>query len=301
MIKPKIFISYSHNDEQFKNKLLAHLSALKASNEVEIFDTKSIEAGKDWHAEINKNIKEADIAILIISSDFLASEYIFNVELRSILNRNKEAGQIVIPVLARPAMWTMSPELMKFQIWPRNAKALSEYSFDEIDNKLSELSKEIAGIVGSIKKEKGSEISPEQIGVRYADNARSHHFFVSHDHSDGDFAELMTLRLKEYGYNAWTDIEKLPVGEDWRFEIDNSIKAATAVIVVMSPDARLSEYVTYEWAFALGHGTRVIPILLKQTSLHPRLASLQYLDFTNRVGRPWDKLMETCKGLLPID
>jgi hypothetical protein len=60
----------------------------------------------------------------------------------------------------------------------------------------------------------------------------------------------------------------------------------------MTPDARISEYVTYEWAFAWGYGKKVIPIMLRQTTLHPRLATLQYLDFTNRIARPWSRLFE---------
>lgn len=59
----------------------------------------------------------------------------------------------------------------------------------------------------------------------------------------------------------------------------------------MSPEARASEYVTYEWAYALGAGISVIPILYKQTELHPRLAALQYLDFTSFNHRPWDELI----------
>jgi hypothetical protein len=60
----------------------------------------------------------------------------------------------------------------------------------------------------------------------------------------------------------------------------------------MTPEAKASEYVTYEWAFAWGAGIKVIPVLLKRTELHPRLESLQYLDFTNRTARPWDALIE---------
>ncbi len=60
----------------------------------------------------------------------------------------------------------------------------------------------------------------------------------------------------------------------------------------MSPEARSSEYVTYEWAFAYGIGLKIIPILYKDTKLHPRLEALQYLDFTSRTSRPWDALIE---------
>jgi len=65
----------------------------------------------------------------------------------------------------------------------------------------------------------------------------------------------------------------------------------------MTPEARKSEYVTYEWSFAWGKGKKIFPIMLKQTQLHPRLESLQYLDFTNRTTRPWDKLVDSIKQI----
>ena len=83
---------------------------------------------------------------------------------------------------------------------------------------------------------------------------------------------------------------------DWRVEIDDGIRNAAAVIAVMTPEARSSEYVTYEWAFAWGREIRVIPIMLRQTTMHPRLAALQYLDFTNRIARPWTRLVEVLNG-----
>jgi hypothetical protein len=63
------------------------------------------------------------------------------------------------------------------------------------------------------------------------------------------------------------------------------------LIVVVTPSAKASEYVTYEWAFAWGVGVKVIPVLLEPTPLHPRLEVLQYLDFSIRSARPWDKLL----------
>ena len=115
---------------------------------------------------------------------------------------------------------------------------------------------------------------------------------VSELSEDGDFAELLKLRLEREGYQAWVDSDRLDPGNDWREELDQGIRGALLVIAVMTPDARVSEYVTYEWAFAWGYGKKVIPIMLRQTTLHPRLATLQYLDFTNRIARPWSRLFE---------
>lgn len=121
------------------------------------------------------------------------------------------------------------------------------------------------------------------------------HVFVSYKHEDLDFAENIISRLEKEGFATWTDL-KIGVGEEWRTAIDIAIKNAVALIVVMTPEAKSSEYITYEWAFAWGVGIRVIPIMLRPTQLHPRLEALQYLDFTNAKSRPWDKLMEEVRA-----
>jgi len=117
------------------------------------------------------------------------------------------------------------------------------------------------------------------------------HIFISHSHQDSDFAEILENKLSEAKLTVWRDVG-IRGGQDWRSEIDQAIKEAIALIVIVTPDAKSSEYVTYEWSFAWGAQVKVIPVMLKTTELHPRLESLQYLDFTNRGARPWDTLVE---------
>lgn len=120
------------------------------------------------------------------------------------------------------------------------------------------------------------------------------HVFISYKHDDNDFAENVIHRVKAEGFTTWIDSDNLQPGEDWREGIDQAIQQSFALIVIMSPAAKASEYITYEWAYAWGKGVKVIPVMYKQTDLHPRLKSLQYLDFTNRT-RPWDALMNTLR------
>jgi HEAT repeat protein len=124
----------------------------------------------------------------------------------------------------------------------------------------------------------------------------SKHVFISYHHDDGDFAEALINRIKKEGLETWVDNDQLYAGEDWRAEIDQAIVNSFAFIVIMTPEAKASEYVTYEWAFAWGAGVKVIPVVLKHTPLHPRLEALQYLDFTSYISRPWDKLIEVVKN-----
>jgi hypothetical protein len=116
--------------------------------------------------------------------------------------------------------------------------------------------------------------------------------FVSYSHTDGDFAEVVRGRIKDAGFTTWIDLEGLQAGEDWRQEIDQAIRESVALITILTPASRESEYVAYEWAFALGAGVRIIPILLQPTNIHPRLAVLQRLDFTRREARPWSGLLD---------
>jgi len=121
------------------------------------------------------------------------------------------------------------------------------------------------------------------------------HVFVSYKNEDLDFAENIISRLEKEGFATWTDL-KIGVGEEWRNAIDLAIKNAFALVVIMTPEAKSSEYVTYEWAFAWGAGIRVIPVMLRSTHLHPRLEALQYLDFTNAKSRPWERLFDEVRA-----
>jgi HEAT repeat protein len=118
------------------------------------------------------------------------------------------------------------------------------------------------------------------------------HVFISYAHNDNDFAEVLKTKLSESGIVAWLDQDRLEMGDDWRLSIDNALRGAFACIVILSPEADASKYVTYEWAFACGLGLKVLPILYRECdNLHPRLEIWQYKDFTPRTDRPWNELI----------
>lgn len=122
--------------------------------------------------------------------------------------------------------------------------------------------------------------------------------FISYCHEDGDFSDTLRSKLEAAGIPTWQDTD-LYGGQQWRVEIDLAIRDAPAVIVVLSPESVRSDYVNYEWAFALGAGVNVVPVLLRAgtAALHPALQSRQFLDFSNRLSRPWDLLFRAVKGI----
>lgn len=119
------------------------------------------------------------------------------------------------------------------------------------------------------------------------------HIFISYSRRDAAFADQLLSRLQEAGFEVWMD-SILPVGMDWRQEIDQAIRQAFVVLVVVSPESKASEYVTYEWAYALGSGIMVIPLVVEPTMLHPRLESVQHLDFSDPAheSSAWQRLMD---------
>ena len=88
--------------------------------------------------------------------------------------------------------------------------------------------------------------------------------FISHSHENRDFAELLQNKLTDAKFTVWRDTALVP-GEDWREEIDHEIQQASVIIVMITPQAMASAYVNYEWAFAWGIGSKIIPILLEKT------------------------------------
>jgi HEAT repeat protein len=124
------------------------------------------------------------------------------------------------------------------------------------------------------------------------------HIFVSYCHNDSDFAEILEGKIREWGFLTWRD-RSLHAGDNWRKEIDRGLKDAMAVVAVMSPQARNSPYVTYEWSFAIGSGVPIVPVLLRLPAmdLHPRLNEYQALDFSNTPARPWEQLEESLRNL----
>jgi hypothetical protein len=117
------------------------------------------------------------------------------------------------------------------------------------------------------------------------------HVFISYAREDFDFANKLHDELDQIGFDVWMDTKRVNGGDVWRSEIDEALFESYVVLLVLSPEANDSPYVTYEWSFALGIGTPVVPILAKPLPhKHPRLSDLHHVDFSNAQARPWNSI-----------
>ena len=119
----RLFYSYSHKDEELHNELETHLKLLQRQGLIEPWHDRRITAGEDWKGQIDENLERADIILLLVSADFIASDYCYDTELKRALERHEASDVRVIPVIVRDVNWQMAPFAM-LQSLPKNGKAV---------------------------------------------------------------------------------------------------------------------------------------------------------------------------------
>lgn len=120
----QIFFSYAHADEPYRVELEKHLSALRRQGLVESWHDRMISPGSEWNSEIDSHIDSAHVVLLLVSSDFIASEYCFHKEMERALKRHQAGEARVIPIILRPVDWSTMP-FGRLQALPKDAKAIS--------------------------------------------------------------------------------------------------------------------------------------------------------------------------------
>src|SRR5688572_524231 len=123
----KLFFSYSHKDEDLRDELEVHLSALKREGVIELWHDRRIGAGKDFGDEIGRNLEEADVVLLLISPYFIASDYCYENEMARAMKRHDEGTARVIPVILHPCDWKNLP-FGKLNATPNDGKPISKFT-----------------------------------------------------------------------------------------------------------------------------------------------------------------------------
>lgn len=122
-----IFYSYSRKDEDLRNELEAHLSTLRTNGLISEWHDRCIKPGDDWETKISENLERADLILLLVSSDFLASNYCRSKEMKRAMERH-DAGQAhVIPVILRAVYWH-EEIFSKLQALPTDANPITSWS-----------------------------------------------------------------------------------------------------------------------------------------------------------------------------
>jgi hypothetical protein len=137
-----VFISYSHKDKVLRNQLENHLAILKRQGVVDVWHDRLIKAGDEFDSAISAKLDNADVILLLVSSDFLSSSYIWDIELGKALERHKDGKARVIPVILRPCDWKETP-FGKLSAAPEDGAPIRSSRWHNIDEALLDVVKKI--------------------------------------------------------------------------------------------------------------------------------------------------------------
>jgi TIR domain len=126
----EVFISYSHKDEALRDKLGTHLSLLKRQGIIDEWHDRRIGAGQEWAGVIDERLNSAAVILLLVSPDFLASDYCYDLEMKRALERHGAGDARVIPVILRHADLEGAP-FAKLQALPKDAKPVKSWSDED--------------------------------------------------------------------------------------------------------------------------------------------------------------------------
>ena len=128
----KIFYCYSHKDEELRDRLEVHLKMLERQNLIKSWHDRKIVSGKNWANEISKKLEDSDIVLLLLSSDFLASDYCYEIEMKKAIEMHKSNNIKIVPIILRVCDWKNSP-FSEFQGLPIDMTPVLSQEWHTID------------------------------------------------------------------------------------------------------------------------------------------------------------------------
>ncbi|MBX3517975.1 MAG: SUMF1/EgtB/PvdO family nonheme iron enzyme [Rhodospirillales bacterium] len=146
-----LFYSYSHRDEDLRQKLQEHLAVLRWDERIAEWHDRNIDAGDDWAKAIDDNLKSADIVLLLVSASFLASPYCWGKEMSTALERNARGEATVIPVILKPCQWRQT-RLKDLQAAPTDGRAATLWP--NLDEAFDDVAAKIVHVVDELRRKR---------------------------------------------------------------------------------------------------------------------------------------------------
>ena len=123
----KVFFSYSYKDKKMQVELEKFLYSLKRQYSISSWHNGEIGAGNEWAKEIDTHLSQADIVLLLVSQDFIASDYCYNKEMMRSLERHRKGEACVVPIILRHSTWKETP-LRELQALPMGGRPIMSWS-----------------------------------------------------------------------------------------------------------------------------------------------------------------------------
>jgi hypothetical protein len=124
--KMEVFYSYAHEDEKLRDELAKQLRLLRREGKITEWYDRDISEGEEWEHKIDTHLNTARIILLLISPDFITSDYCYDSEMMRAMERHATGEARVIPIILRPADWHAAP-FGKLKALPRDGKPVTTW------------------------------------------------------------------------------------------------------------------------------------------------------------------------------
>lgn len=285
MSKKRLTVIHDEEDQKVCNEIAIVLAVLSKQYGIEIksyiltIDTDNLKERKvdvEKAGEIEEIFFNSTTVIVLLSSTTTASlelDYAFKE------NENLCDKKEIYFIISRHCSWQDCDWIKKGTILPIKEEPLLVYNKDKREQIYCGLLIALRQVLDN------SGSAPENERFRV---------FISYSHRDGFFADLLRYKLAERKIPVALDIDYLIPGEKWKAGIDYEIDRCSIVLLVLSSNSKESEYVMYEWAYAMGLSKTIVPVLIESIDdLHPKLQELEnFRGLIDRKNAHWEQLYE---------
>jgi TIR domain-containing protein len=204
-----LFISYSHRDEELRQQLETHLAMLKRAGVIDVWHDRRIVAGEHLDNTIDENLENADVVLLLVSPDFLASDYCYEREMKRAMERHVAGEVRVIAVILRHCDWSSAP-FGRLTALPKNARPITKWPdrdeafLDVVTGIKAALRGKPVNATARTAAVQGSHPAPDQTKSPRSSNLRARRHFTEADEdrfleeSFGYIANFFENTLKEF-------------------------------------------------------------------------------------------------------
>jgi len=142
----KVFICYAREDEALRRGLERQLRVLRRQGLITVWQDRDISPGAEWEREIDIHLSEAQLILLLVSPDFIDSDYCYGIEMKQALKKHEQGEVTVIPVILRHVYWQGTP-FGKLQALPRDATPVIDRNWHSVDEAFFDVAEGIRKVV----------------------------------------------------------------------------------------------------------------------------------------------------------
>lgn len=250
-MRNQIFISYSHKDREWLDKLQTMLVPLRRNNSIDIWDDSQLKAGDKWKVEIEKVLGRARVALLLVSPYFLASEFISNNELPPLLEAAEKKGLTILWVAISDSLY-QETQIESYQALNDPSTPLDTLTPAVLSRELVKISKQIkaaasAPIEQEEKKPSPPGPTPENAHAPSVSltSLKISLLYRRKTNPDEQLLEFLEHQLRAIGHQVFID-RHLAIGMEWAKQIQSQISNADVIIPILSAASVMSDMLAGE-------------------------------------------------------